>query len=74
MEICWRAYRILVERVLFNPTDIIFDPNILTIATGMEEHNEYAIDFIRAVQEIKVSSWINFLLARLISILRITIP
>jgi 5-methyltetrahydrofolate--homocysteine methyltransferase len=48
-----RSYRILVDRVGFNPQDIIFDPNILTIATGMEEHNSYAVDFINATRRIK---------------------
>jgi len=55
VEICKRSYDILVEKVGFNPKDIIFDPNILTIATGMEEHNEYAINFIEATKRIKVS-------------------
>ncbi len=53
IEICERAYRILVDQVHFNPQDIIFDPNILTIATGIEEHNNYAVDFINACQWIK---------------------
>ncbi len=53
IEICQRSYRILVEEVGFPPEDIIFDPNILTIATGMEEHNRYALDFIEAVSWIK---------------------
>ncbi|MDX2029046.1 MAG: methionine synthase [Blastocatellia bacterium] len=53
VEICSRAYRILTEEVGFPPQDIIFDPNILTVATGMEEHNNYAVDFIRATQWIK---------------------
>lgn len=48
IEVCSRAYRLLVERVGFNPHDIIFDPNVLAVATGMEEHNNYAVDFIRA--------------------------
>ncbi len=52
-EICSRAYRILTEDVGFPPEDIIFDPNILTVATGMEEHNSYAVDFIAAVRWIK---------------------
>ncbi len=52
-EICSRAYRILTEEVGFPPEDIIFDPNILTVATGMEEHNNYAVDFIAAVRWIK---------------------
>jgi 5-methyltetrahydrofolate--homocysteine methyltransferase len=53
IEICSRAYRILVDEVGFPPEDIIFDPNILTVATGMEEHNNYAVDFINAVRWIK---------------------
>lgn len=53
VEICSRAYKILTETVKFAPEDIIFDPNILTVATGMEEHNNYAIDFIRATEWIK---------------------
>ena len=53
IRICERAYRILVNDVGFNPQDIIFDPNILTIATGMDEHNNYAVDFIRATKWIK---------------------
>lgn len=53
VRICERSYRILVDRVGFPPEDIIFDPNILTIATGMKEHNSYAIDFINATKEIK---------------------
>ncbi|TLU99143.1 methionine synthase [Dyadobacter luticola] len=53
IEICSRAYKILVEEVGFPPEDIIFDPNILTVATGMEEHNNYAVDFINAVKWIK---------------------
>ncbi|WP_031529400.1 methionine synthase [Dyadobacter crusticola] len=52
-EICSRAYRILVDEVGFPAEDIIFDPNILTVATGMEEHNNYAVDFINAVRWIK---------------------
>ncbi len=52
-RICERAYRILVDEVGFPPEDIIFDPNILTVATGMEEHNNYAVDFIRATKWIK---------------------
>ena len=61
VEICKRSYDILVDRVKFNPNDIIFDPNILTIATGMEEHNEYAIFFIKAVEQIKVGEFIILL-------------
>ena len=53
IEVCQRAYRILVDKVGFNPLDIIFDPNVLTIATGMEEHNKYALDFIRATEWIR---------------------
>jgi 5-methyltetrahydrofolate--homocysteine methyltransferase len=53
IRICGRAYRILVDEVGFNPNDIIFDPNILTVATGMEEHNNYAVDFIEATRWIK---------------------
>ena len=53
VRICQRAYRILVEDVGFNPQDIIFDPNILTIGTGLSEHNNYAVDFINATREIK---------------------
>ncbi|MGV3774990.1 MAG: methionine synthase, partial [Verrucomicrobiales bacterium] len=52
-EICTRSYRILTEEVGFPPQDIIFDPNILTVATGMEEHNNYAVDFINATRWIK---------------------
>jgi 5-methyltetrahydrofolate--homocysteine methyltransferase len=52
-RICQRAYRILVDDVGFAPEDIIFDPNILTVATGMEEHNNYAVDFINATRWIK---------------------
>lgn len=54
VEICTRSYNILVNKVGFNPNDIIFDPNILTIATGMEEHNSYGIAFIEATKKIKV--------------------
>ena len=53
IRICERAYRILVDEVGFPPEDIIFDPNILTVATGMEEHNNYAMDFIEATRWIK---------------------
>lgn len=53
IEVCGRAYRILTEQVGFNPHDIIFDPNVLAIATGMEEHNNYAVDFIKATGWIK---------------------
>jgi 5-methyltetrahydrofolate--homocysteine methyltransferase len=54
-RICERAYRILVDEVGFQPEDIIFDPNILTVATGMEEHNNYAVDFINAARWIKAN-------------------
>ncbi len=53
IEICGRAYKLLCEKVDFNPNDIIFDPNVLAIATGMEEHNNYAVNFIRATAWIK---------------------
>jgi len=53
VEVCQRAYKLLVEKAGFDPTDIIFDPNILTVATGMKEHNNYAVDFIEATREIK---------------------
>ncbi|MCJ0765489.1 methionine synthase [Variovorax terrae] len=53
IEICERAYRILVDEIDFPPEDIIFDPNIFAIATGIEEHNNYAVDFINAVRWIK---------------------
>ena len=48
IEVCERAYRLLVDKIGFNPHDIIFDPNVLAVATGMDEHNNYAVDFIRA--------------------------
>ena len=53
VRICRRAYRLLREELDFDPQDVIFDPNVLTVATGMEEHNSYGIDFIGAVREIK---------------------
>ena len=53
IEICSRAYKILIEQVGYDPQDIIFDPNIFAIATGIEEHNNYAVDFIEATREIK---------------------
>ena len=53
VEICERAYNILVHQVGFSPYDIIFDPNIFAVATGIEEHNEYAINFIEATRQIK---------------------
>ncbi len=54
-EICERAYRVLVDEVDFPPEDIIFDPNIFAIATGIEEHNNYAVDFIEATRWIKAN-------------------
>lgn len=53
VEICKRCYRILTEQVGFPPEDIIFDPNIFAVATGIDEHNNYAVDFIEAIREIK---------------------
>lgn len=53
IEVCKRSYDILVNKVGFPPTDIIFDPNILTVATGIDEHNNYAVDFIEATRWIK---------------------
>ncbi len=55
IEICERAYKILTEEVNFRPQDIIFDPNIFAVATGIEEHNEYAINFIEATRTIKAN-------------------
>ena len=53
VSICHRAYKILTEQVGFDPQDIIFDPNVFAIATGLEEHNNYGVDFIEATREIK---------------------
>ncbi len=53
VEICQRAYKILVEQIGFPPEDIIFDPNIFAVATGIDEHNNYGLDFIEATREIK---------------------
>jgi len=53
VRICTRAYHLLVDKVGFPPEDIIFDPNVLTVATGIDEHNNYAVDFIEAVRIIK---------------------
>jgi 5-methyltetrahydrofolate--homocysteine methyltransferase len=53
VRVCTRAYRLLVDRLGFPPEEIIFDPNILTVATGIEEHNNYAVDFFEAVRLIK---------------------
>lgn len=55
IEICTRAYKLLTEKANFPPEDVIFDPNILTVATGMEEHNAYALHFIEAIREIKAT-------------------
>ena len=53
VEICTRSYKVLTEQVGFPPEDIIFDPNIFAVATGIEEHNNYAVDFIEATRTIK---------------------
>ena len=53
IEICERSYKLLTEKAGFPPSDIIFDPNVLPIATGMEEHNNYAVDFIETIRWIK---------------------
>jgi 5-methyltetrahydrofolate--homocysteine methyltransferase len=55
IRICERAYRILVDEVGFPPEDIVFDPNVLTVATGIEEHNNYAVDFMKATRWIKTN-------------------
>lgn len=55
IAVCERAYRLLVDKVGFNPTDIIFDPNVLSIATGISEHDRYALDFIRATKWIRTN-------------------
>ena len=55
VAICARAYRILTEEVGFPPQDVIFDPNVLTVATGMEEHNDYGVAFIEATRQIKAT-------------------
>ncbi len=55
VRICQRAYKLLTERLNFPPQDIIFDPNILTVATGIAEHDNYAVDFIEATREIKAT-------------------
>jgi 5-methyltetrahydrofolate--homocysteine methyltransferase len=52
-EICQRSYKLLTEKIGFPPEDIIFDPNIFAVATGIEEHNNYAVDFIEATREIR---------------------
>ena len=56
VAICARAYRLLTERVGFPPEDIIFDPNIFAIATGIEEHANYAVDYIEATRRIKADA------------------
>jgi hypothetical protein len=66
MEICERSFRILVDKVGFNPNDVIFDPNILTLGTGMDEHNEYGKNFIEATTLIKVMLRVNRLLEELL--------
>src|SRR6185369_11252266 len=53
VRICTRAYKLLVDQAGFPPEDIIFDPNILTVATGIEEHNNYAVDYFEATRIIK---------------------
>src|SRR6187399_2571413 len=55
VEICERAYQILTEEVGFDPQDIIFDPNIFAVATGIEEHNTYALEFLEAIKRIKAN-------------------
>jgi 5-methyltetrahydrofolate--homocysteine methyltransferase len=55
VEICQRAYRLLTDQAGFDPSDIIFDPNILAIATGLEEHNDYAVNYIEATRIIKAT-------------------
>jgi 5-methyltetrahydrofolate--homocysteine methyltransferase len=55
VQICQRAYRLLIDQAGFDPSDIIFDPNVLAVATGMEEHNGYAKDFIEAIPRIKAA-------------------
>ncbi|KKN01066.1 hypothetical protein LCGC14_1131480 [marine sediment metagenome] len=55
LEICTRSYEVLTKKVHFPPEDIIFDPNIFAVATGIDEHNNYAVDFINAVRDIKQS-------------------
>src|SRR5262249_30282151 len=55
VRLCSRAYKLLTEKIGFPPEDIIFDPNILTVATGMEEHNNYAVNFIESIPRIKTA-------------------
>jgi 5-methyltetrahydrofolate--homocysteine methyltransferase len=54
VRICVRAFDLLVNKAGFSPNDVVFDPNILTIATGIEEHNSYGVDFLNAITEVKV--------------------
>jgi 5-methyltetrahydrofolate--homocysteine methyltransferase len=67
VEICTRSYNILVNKVGFNQNEIIFDPNILTIATGMEEHDRYGVEFIEATTKIKVGFDVVFCIIFMIS-------
>ena len=53
VRMCKRAYDLLLEKLDFDPEDIVFDPNILTVGTGLPEHNNYAVDFIEATRELK---------------------
>lgn len=53
VEICQRSYKLLTESIGFPPEDIIFDPNIFAVATGIEEHDNYAVDFIEATRKIR---------------------
>jgi 5-methyltetrahydrofolate--homocysteine methyltransferase len=55
VQICHRAYRLLIDQAGYDPSDIIFDPNVLAIATGLEEHNAYGINFIEATRLIKIA-------------------
>ncbi|MFQ5787364.1 MAG: methionine synthase, partial [Thermodesulfobacteriota bacterium] len=55
VRICQHSYKLLTEKAGMDPTDIIFDPNILTVATGIEEHNNYAVDFLESISEIKAT-------------------
>lgn len=61
VRVCQRAYKLLTEKINFDPCDIIFDPNVLTVATGIEEHNNYAKDFIDAIREIKRTCLFSFI-------------
>ena len=61
IEICQRSYDLLVQEAGYNPTDIIFDPNVLTIGTGLEEHSKYGKDFIHTVEWIKVWEYMVFI-------------